>query len=133
MEIGTVEAWTANETGQLVKRWSKGYPKEALCIHYDKASNRVLVGLDDGVIDVIQATDNGFEDVVCVKAHKERVVGLAYDALNNVVYSVSYDKAFRVSHGSSLAMIVSVPHKEAIYSMIRDTINKRIFFGTKSG
>lgn len=48
---------------------------------------------------------------MCVKAHKERVVGLAYDAMSNVAYSVSYDKAFRVSHGSSLAMIVSVPHK----------------------
>ena len=82
-----------------------------MCIHYDKASNRVLVGLDDGVVDVIQVANNSYEDIVCVKAHKERVVGLAYDALSNVVYSVSYDKAFRVSHGSSLAMIVSVPHK----------------------
>ena len=100
---------------------------------YDKASNRVLVGLDDGVIDIIQITGNGYEDVTCVKCHQNRVTGLAYDALSNVVYSVSQDKGFRVSHGSSLAVIVNVPHKEAIYCMVRDTLNKRIFFGTKSG
>ena len=113
--------------------WSKGYPKEALCVHFDKASNRVLIGLDDGVIDVLQVTNNGYEDIVCVKAHQAKIVGLAYDALSNVVYSVSQDKNFRVSHGGSIAQIVSVPHKEAITSMLRDTINKRIFFGTKAG
>lgn len=53
--------------------------------------------------------------------------------MSNVVYSVSQDKALRVSHGSSLALIVSVPHKEPIYCMFRDTLNKRIFFGTKAG
>lgn len=53
--------------------------------------------------------------------------------MSNVVYSVATDKALRVSHGSSLAMIVSVPHKDQIFSMFRDTLNKRIFFGTKSG
>lgn len=134
MEVGTVEAWAAgDESNKFIKIWSKGYPKEAICIHYDKASNRVLVGLDDGVIDVIQISGNGYEDVACVKCHQARVTGLAYDALNNVVYSVSVDKVFRVSHGSSLAMIIGLPHKESIYCMYRDTLNKRMLFATKIG
>lgn len=134
MEVGSVEAWAfGNENTKFMKLWSKGYPKEAICVHFDKVSNRVLVGLDDGVIDVIHVSPNGYEDVVCVKAHQAKVVGLAYDALSNVAYSVSQDKVFRVSHGSSLALIVGVPHKEAIFSMLRDTLNKRIFFGTKNG
>lgn len=61
------------------------------------------------------------------------MTGLAYDSMSNVIYSTSQDKVFRVSHGSSLALIVGVPHKEPIFSMIRDTLNKRIFFGTKIG
>lgn len=36
---------------------------------------------------------------------------LSYDALSNCVYSVSPDKIFRVSHGSSLSLIVGIPHK----------------------
>lgn len=134
MEVGSIEAWSfGDSSSKFMKTWSKGYPKEAICVAYDRASNRVLVGLEDGVIDVIQITSTGYEDVTCVKCHQSRVTGLAYDAMSNVVYSVSLDKAFRVSHGSSLAMIVSVPHKEPIYIMIRDTLNKRIFFGTKAG
>ena len=46
-----------------------------------------------------------------MKAHQAKVVGLAFDALSNVAYSVSQDKSFRVSHGTSLAQVVSVPHK----------------------
>lgn len=134
MEIGSLECWAFGDSyGKFVKQWSKGYPKEATCIHYDKGSKRILVGLEDGVIDVVQTVTNGYEDVVCVKVHQGRVMGLAYDALSNVTYSVSQDKVFRVSHGSSLALIVGVPHKEPIFCMFRDTINKRILFGTKTG
>lgn len=134
MEIGTIEAWAAGtENGKFMKTWSKGYPKEAICLSYDKASNRILVGLDDGVVDVIQISGTGYEDVACVKCHQARVTGISYDSLSNVVYSVSLDKVFRVSHGSSLAMIVGVPHKDPIYCLYRDTLNKRILFGTKGG
>jgi hypothetical protein len=38
-------------------------------------------------------------------------MGVSYDGLNNIVFSVSQDKIFRVSHGSSLALVVGVPHK----------------------
>ena len=134
MEGGSVEAWAfGEESSKFVKMQSKGYPKEAITLSLDKASNRVLVGLDDGVIDVIQVTNNGYEDVACVKAHQNRVTGVVYDAMSNVIYSVSMDKVLRVSHGSSISLIVGVPHKEPIFSMLRDTLNKRIIFGTKTG
>lgn len=68
-----------------------------------------------------------------MKAHQGRVTGVAYDAMSNVIYSVGQDKVFRVSHGTSVALIVGVPHKEQIFSMLRDTLNKRILFGTKTG
>lgn len=58
---------------------------------------------------------------------------MSYDSLNNIVYSASQDKTFRVSHGSSLALIVAVPHKDPLLSLINDKINKRIFIGTKAG
>ncbi len=70
-----------------------------------------MVGLEDGVIDIVTMTAAGYEDVVCVKAHKEKVMDVSYDSQNNCVYSVSRDKVFRVSHGSSLSLIVGIPHK----------------------
>lgn len=71
--------------------------------------------------------------MACVKAHQGRVTGVVYDAMSNVIYSVSQDKVLRVSHGSSISLIVGVPHKEPIFSMLRDTLNKRLLFGTKTG
>lgn len=58
---------------------------------------------------------------------------VSYDSMNNCVYSVSRDKVFRVSHGSSLALIVGIPHKEDLMCMHRDVQNKRIFCGMKGG
>lgn len=58
---------------------------------------------------------------------------VSYDSVTNCVYSVSRDKVFKVSHGSSLALIVGIPHKEDLMCMHRDTQNKRIFCGMKCG
>jgi WD40 repeat protein len=104
-----------------------------MCLSYDPASKRILTGLEDGVIDVVVMTTNGYEDVVCVKTHKDRVMGMSYDSLSNCVYSASRDKVFRVSHGSSLALVVGIPHKEDLMCMFRDLQNKRVFLGTKTG
>jgi hypothetical protein len=78
-------------------------------------------------------TNAGYEDVVCVKVHKERVMDVSYDSMTNCLYSVSRDKVFKVSHGSSLALIVGIPHKDDLMCMHRDLQNKRIFCGMKGG
>jgi hypothetical protein len=71
MEVGSLEAWKTEEgSSQFIKKWSKGYPKEVLCVSYDPASKRILVGLEDGVIDVVVMNSGLYEDVVCVKTHK---------------------------------------------------------------
>ena len=134
MEVGSIQAWTCDLQGsKFVKIWSKGYPQEAICLSYDSASKKILVGLDDGVIDFIKMTETGYEDIVCDKIHNSRVSGLGYDSLSNIVFSVSQDKILRMSHGSSLALVLAVPHKEPLLSMYKDYINKRIFIGTKIG
>ena len=134
MEVGSIQAWTCDLQGsKFVKIWSKGYPQDAICLSYDSASKKILVGLDDGVIDFIKMTETGYEDIVCDKIHNSRVSGLGYDSLSNIVFSVSQDKILRMSHGSSLALVLAVPHKEPLLSMYKDYINKRIFIGTKIG
>jgi hypothetical protein len=91
------------------------------------------VGLDDGVIDFIKMNETGYEDIVCDKVHTGRVNGVGYDSLTNIVFSISQDKVFRLSHGSSLASVLQLPHKEQLLAMFKDNINKRIFLGSKIG
>lgn len=79
------------------------------------------------------ANEGGYDDIACVKVHQSRVMGVTYDSLSNVVFSISQDKIFRASHGSSLALIVGVPHKEQLLVMHKDQLNKRIFVGSKIG
>lgn len=113
--------------------WSKGYPKETICLSYEPASRKVLVGLDDGVIDFLKVGEGTYEDIVCEKVHTARVNGLCFDSLSNVAYSISQDKLFRVSHGTSLALVQGIPHKEPLLSMWHDPINKRVFMTNKIG
>lgn len=134
MEVGSVEAWQCDmESSKFIKLWSKGYPQEALCLYYDHVSKKILVGLDDGVVDLIQMKETGYDDTVCEKIHNGRITGLGYDSLTNVVFSVSQDKIFRISHGTSLAMVLGVPHKEQLLALFKDNINKRVFIGNKIG
>jgi WD40 repeat protein len=92
-----------------------------------------VIGLDDGIVDLLQLNETGYEDIVCDKIHNSRVTGLGYDSLTNVVFSISQDKIFRISHGTSLALVLGVPHKEQLLSLYKDNINKRIFIGSKIG
>jgi hypothetical protein len=102
-------------------------------VHYDRASKKILVGLDDGVVDFIQMKEASYEDIICDKIHNGKITGLGYDSLTNVVFSVSQDKIFRISHGTSLALVLGVPQKEQLLSMFKDNINKRVFIGNKIG
>lgn len=96
-------------------------------------SSKIVVGLDDGVIDFIEMKNANYLDIVCDKVHKDRLTGLGYDPLTNVIFSTSQDKIFRISHGSSLALILAIPHSEQLLSFFKDEINKRVFVGTKTG
>ena len=39
----------------------------------------------------------------------------------------------RISDGSTLMIILGIPHKDALLTMKADKLNKRLFIGTKSG
>jgi len=52
--------------------------------------------------------NTNYEDIVCDKVHNSRITGLGYDSLSNVIFSTSQDKIFRISHGTSLALILAI-------------------------
>lgn len=91
------------------------------------------MGTEDGIIDFLKVDNGTYEDIACDKAHNGRVNGVCYEPLSNVVYSVSSDKLFRISHGTSLSLILGIPHKEPLMCIVKDPINKRLFISNKIG
>ena len=92
-----------------------------------------MIGLDDGILDILKVSPTGFEDLVCMKIHQNRIMGISYDNINGIVYTISEDKTFRISEANSLMMILSLPHREPLLVMTADKINKRMFIGSKGG
>lgn len=93
----------------------------------------MFVGLDDGILDMLKVTPLQFQDLMCVKVHQARIMGIYYDSINSIVYTISEDKALRIGDGTSLVQIASIPHKDALLIMNADKLNKRLFIGTKGG
>lgn len=60
-------------------------------------------------------------------------MGIYYDSINSIVYTISEDKTLRIGDGTSLVQIASIPHKDALLIMNADKLNKRLFIGTKGG
>jgi hypothetical protein len=110
MEVGSVEAWTGTGSN-FSQKWFKNYPSQAIALEYSGPGERALIGLDDGILDILKVSPIGFEDLVCVKIHQSRIMGISYDNINGIVYTISEDKTFRISEANSLMMILSLPHR----------------------
>jgi hypothetical protein len=49
---------------------------------------RALVGLDDGILDILKVSPLGYKDLVCVKIHQNRIMGISYYNINGIVYTI---------------------------------------------
>lgn len=70
---------------------------------------------------------------MCVKVHNARVMGIYFDSINSIVYTISEDKTLRIGDGTSLTQMSSIPHKDPLLILSPDKLNKRLFVGSKSG
>lgn len=70
---------------------------------------------------------------MCVRVHNARVMGIYYDSINSIVYTISEDKTLRIGDGTSLTQMNSIPHRDPLLIMCADKLNKRLFIGTKGG
>jgi hypothetical protein len=58
-------------------------------VEYNHAAERILVGLEDGILDILKIKNVEFEDIVCSKIHQSKITGIYYDNLNGIVYTCS--------------------------------------------
>jgi hypothetical protein len=82
---------------------------------------------------MLKVTSLQFEDLLCVKVHNARVMGIYYDSINSIVYTISEDKTLRIGDGTSLVQMASIPHRDPLLVLSADKLNKRLFVGTKGG
>jgi hypothetical protein len=59
MEVGSVEAWTGTGSS-FSQKWFKNYPSQAIALEYSGPGERALIGLDDGILDILKVSPTGF-------------------------------------------------------------------------
>lgn len=99
MSIGALECWalkTSDEEGASYERlWIRSFKSQAICLHFCKEHNLLLVGCDNGDIIPIEVNPKNpeeFSDLKEYKLHKARVMSIWMDHENKCIYSVGEDK-----------------------------------------
>jgi hypothetical protein len=99
MSIGALECWSKNagnaEEFTYQQVWVKAFKSQAICLHFCKAQNLLLVGCDNGDIVPIQVDPKKPDEYTEIKEyrlHSERVMAIWMDGEERKIYSVGEDK-----------------------------------------
>ena len=94
--IGAAFCYKVQKLGigyEFVRAWARSFPVQTGILHWDSQSMTFSVGLDDGTIYVFkhdaQSEYINFEQMCELKAHKARVMGIAFDYESGHIFSCS--------------------------------------------
>lgn len=102
LSVGALECWvqTSETDLKFEKVWSKTYPSQAICLHWDSISQNLFVGLDDGKLNTLRIPPDvnfiRYEEMLDEKIHEGRVMGVHYDSISGITYTCSEDKSIKV-------------------------------------
>ncbi|KAM3143094.1 hypothetical protein pb186bvf_004680 [Paramecium bursaria] len=141
LAVGCLECWVkANDENEFKyeRVWNKTYPSQAICMYWDPTTSTLLVGLDEGKINVLKIpAENGFaryDETADVKAHQGRVMGLFFDSINSTIHSVSEDKKYKVLDVSRQITIADIqPSQQGLTGFVADKDNRRAFVSDRAG
>jgi hypothetical protein len=101
ISIGGVVVYKLDGYNVVDRLWTKSYPKQTGVISWCNESSVLTVGLDDGKMFLYKANRESnftiFDEILEIKPHTDRVMGISLDAANYYLYSCSTDKKFSVS------------------------------------
>ena len=120
------------------KLWAKSYREQTGVVYFNKKSMNVGVGLDTGIIIFYQTSKESrflnLEEVINIKPHTNRVMGLALDEKNNYIYSCSSDKKFMLSDLSNYSKSIEIAQGNfGFTALILDKDNERLFLTDEGG
>lgn len=118
--------------------WSKTYPSQAICLYWDAVTSTLVVGLDEGKVNLLKIpAENNFvryEELADIKSHQSRVMGVYYDSINSHIHSVSEDKKYKVLDFSRQVTVAEFqPSQQGLTGLVADKDSRRIFVSDRGG
>jgi hypothetical protein len=103
LAVGCLECWVkVNDESDFKyeRMWNKTYPSQAICLYWDGTTSTLLIGLDEGKINLLKVPPESgfvrFDEMAEIKAHQSRVMGVFFDTISGTIHSVSEDKKYKV-------------------------------------
>jgi WD40 repeat protein len=120
----------------FTRLWAKNFPVQTNILCWAPEKEIMFMGMDDGQIYGFSVVNKGIslsQDIE-IKAHTSRVMGMAFDAENNQIMSISEDGKFKCSDISTQEPV----HEESfgkggLKALVHDKYYKRIFIGDGKG
>lgn len=99
MSVGALECWSKNASNSeeftYQQVWVRAFKSQAICLHFCKSHNLLLIGCDNGDIVPIVVDPKNPEEYTEIKEyrlHSERVMAIWMDGDEKKIYSVGEDK-----------------------------------------
>ena len=120
------------------KLWAKSYPQQTGVVYFNKKALLLGVGLDAGDVIFYKIPENSkfleFEEIVNIKPHTNRVMGIGFDEKNNYIYSCSSDKKFMLSDLSNYSTSLEIVRNlYGFTALILENDNDRLFLTDEGG
>ena len=120
------------------KVYAKSFPEQTGCISWNRKSNTIHIGLDNGKIVFYKLNPDSnfsqYEQYIEFKAHKNRVTGIIYDSETGYIYSVSEDNYFFITEIGNLKNQNEILEGPCGFTgLYEDSDNHRIFLTNEMG
>jgi len=143
ISVGSVFAFKVNQNNQgttylFEKLWAKSFPEQTGVVNFDKDNYVLQVGLDSGTIIFYKTSIESkflvYDELVKLKPHSSRVMGLAYDPKPGYIYSCGSDKKFILSEINYASNVTLIAESTAGYTnLVFDKPNERVFLTNEAG
>jgi len=139
--VGAVECYmNTGKDGEIKfdKLWTKTFQTQVIHLLWDSASNLLITGKDDGSITVLKVSAElnfiKYDEVVSNKLHLSRVMGVFFDSISELIFTVSEDKKFKVYDMSKNDVCSDMTvGNSPLTCLCGDRDNRRVFMSNKAG
>ena len=123
---------------QFEKKWEKDFKEQIGSINFDIQKSLLMIGLDMGRIILfktgVESHYSQYLEILNIKPHSNRVMGLDSDIIKNAIYSCSTDKKFIMTYFNEPNKNILIDVSDAGYTNLQfDKKNNRLFLTNEIG
>lgn len=120
----------------FTRLWAKNFPVQTNILCWSPSKKQMYLGMDNGHIYAFSITNKemSLNQDADIKAHSKRVMGIAFDSINNYVMSIAEDGKFKCSDVTTEEPV----HEEGfgkggLKALVHDHQYHRLFIGDGNG